>query len=241
MRLVLVRHGQTLSNTTNALDTAMPGADLDKTGLLQAQMLADNFENVTGTRPSSLYVSPLDRTRQTVQPLEQKYGLTATVREGIREVIAGDLEMSSNPDDIRIYLETLLSWIQGDLDVRMPGGEDGWQTRARFGNVVLSDTRDNFGIDATAVIVAHGALSRFIASTLSADVSTELVARFPMHNASTTVLEWTGDEGDAWIGDRSLWKAHTWSDKPISEFPLTGEVAKPTSSTLRDQAPKLED
>lgn len=237
MRLVLVRHGQTVSNTTNALDTALPGADLDETGKQQALMLAQNFEHVTGTKPSALYVSPLNRTRQTVAPLEEKFGLTATVREGIREVIAGDLEMSSEADDIRFYLETLLSWIDGDLDARMPGGEDGWQTRARFGNVLneaLSDARDNFGADATVVIVAHGALSRFIASTLSADISTELVARFPMHNASTTVLEWIGNEGDAWIGDRSLWKALTWSDKPVSEFPLTGEPVVPQSSQLRD-------
>ncbi|MDO5048969.1 MAG: histidine phosphatase family protein [Actinomycetaceae bacterium] len=237
MRLVLVRHGQTQSNTTHALDTAMPGANLDEVGVKQAQMLADNFEKLVGAEPSTIYVSPLDRTRQTAAPLERKFGITALVREGIREVIAGDLEMSTDPEDITTYLKTLLSWVEGDLDAQMPGGEDGWQTRARFGNVLneaLSDTREIYGDDSTVVIVAHGAISRFIFATLSEDVTPELVARFPMHNASTAVLEWLGTEDDPWIGDRSLWKAHTWCDTPLSEFPLTGERVEAEVSKIRD-------
>lgn len=236
MRLILVRHGQTHSNTISALDTALPGADLDEVGQNQARTLAENFTNLTGRTPSTIYVSPLARTRQTAQPLEERFGVTATVREGIREVIAGDLEMSSDRDDISVYLKTLLSWIGGDLDAQMPGGEDGWQTRARFGNVLneaLSESRDLHGPDSTVVLVAHGALCRFIATTLSNDVTTELVSKYPMHNASTTMLEWLG-QSEPWIGDRTLWRAHTWSDKPVDKYHLTGEVAAPQVSKLRD-------
>lgn len=235
MRLVLVRHGQTPSNISHALDTAMPGADLDEVGTAQAQELADNFEQLVGSKPSAIYVSPLQRTLQTAAPLARKYGLEPLVREGIREVIAGDIEMSTKSEDIRTYLEAVLAWIDGDLDWQMPGGEDGWQTRARFGAVIaeaLGAANEEFGPDATVVLVAHGAIIRVISATLSGDYNRELVARYPMENAATTVLEWKGEAQD-WLQDRSLWQGVTWSDRPLDSYELTGGPVVPKESGLR--------
>ena len=240
MRLVLVRHGQTSSNVSHALDTAMPGADLDDVGREQARMLAQCFENMIGAKPSMICVSPLARCRQTAAYLETEFGLGAEVAEGIREILAGDLEMSVEPENIMVYLQTLLSWIQGDLDVQMPGGEDGWQTRRRLSealNEALTRAEKLFGSDATVAVVCHGALSRLIATTLSDDVPAELVARYPMHNASTAVLEWTGQPGQSWIGEHGeprLWKALTWSDQPIDTFILDDRPIEPEVSKLRD-------
>lgn len=235
MRLVLVRHGQTPSNISHALDTAMPGADLDEVGAAQAEELADNFEQLVGSKPSVIYVSPLNRTLQTAAPLAKKYGLTPLVREGIREVIAGDIEMSTKGEDIRTYLSAVLAWIDGDLDWQMLGGEDGWQTRARFGSVIteaLSLAREEFGPEATVVLVAHGAIIRVISATLSGDYNRELVARYPMENAATTVLEWKGADQN-WMQDRAPWQAVTWSDRPLDSYELTGGPVVPKESGLR--------
>ncbi|MDO5034663.1 MAG: histidine phosphatase family protein [Actinomycetaceae bacterium] len=235
MRLVLVRHGQTVSNTLHALDTAMPGAELDEEGLAQAEELAQNFERLVGGKPSVLYVSPLTRTQQTARPLAEKYGLEPIIREGVREVIAGDIEMSTTPEDVRTYMRTFIAWVEGDLDVRMPGAQNGHETLARTREVLdeaLSNARETIGEDAIVVVVAHGAISRVIASSLSADIETELVSRYPMDNTGTTVLEWVGGD-EPWFSDRSLWRALTWSDKPIDAYELTGERVEPVESKVR--------
>lgn len=235
MRLVLVRHGQTASNISHALDTDTPGASLDETGFEQARLLAENFEQLVGATPSVIYASPLLRTRQTAEPLARKYGLEPIIREGIREVIAGDIEMSTERDDIRTYMHTVFSWVQGEFDRQMPGAEDGWQTRARFGTVIseaMSAAREDIGEDACVVLVLHGAISRVIAATLSQDISAELVARNPMDNTGTTTLEWVGGT-NPWIGEKSNWRALTWSDQPIDSYELTGGVVEPLESKLR--------
>lgn len=239
MRLVLIRHGQTPSNIIRALDTAKPGADLDDTGRTQAAAMATNFVRNVGAPPTHIVVSPLARTRQTAAPLEEKFGLTASVEEGIRELIAGDLEMMNSREALQTYLDTAIAWVRGELDVAMPGGEDGWQTRARFGSVIseaCSQAWDEDGDDAVVAVVAHGALCRVIATTLSNDISVGLVATYPMHNASTSVLEWKGGEAP-WIGTAKNWRGLTWSDQPLDAYDPETMSDRPIVSGLRAADP----
>lgn len=236
MRLVLIRHGQTPSNISRALDTAPPGADLDETGRMQVKDLADHFEERVGAAPTHLFVSPLARTRQTAAPIEARFGLTAEVAEGIRELIAGDLEMQTNAAAIQTYLQATMAWVRGDLDVMMPGGEDGWQVRARFGSVIsraCSVAWEESGEDAVVGLVTHGALSRVMAATLSADITPGIVATYPMHNATTTVLEWDGADDTPWVGEGKNWTAVTWGGQPVASFDTAHLSDEPTASGLR--------
>ncbi|MDO5719119.1 MAG: histidine phosphatase family protein [Actinomycetaceae bacterium] len=238
MRLVLIRHGQTPSNIVRALDTAPPGADLDETGRKQAKDLAEHFEQRVGAVPTHLFVSPLARTRQTAAPIEERFGLTAEVADGIRELIAGDLEMQTSQAAIETYLHATMAWVRGELDVRMPGGEDGWQVRARFGSVIsqaCSIAQEDSGENAVVGLVTHGALSRVMAATLSADITPEIVATYPMHNATTTVLDWCGADAP-WVGDDKNWKALTWGGESIDSIDTSQLSDEPTASGLRSNA-----
>ncbi|HPV81372.1 MAG TPA: histidine phosphatase family protein, partial [Dermatophilaceae bacterium] len=118
MRLLLIRHGQTASNVTRLLDTAAPGAPLDEVGLEQARALA---EALADEPIEAVYASDLTRSQQTAAPLAARHGVEVVVRGGIREIQAGEDEMSA--DWVR-YLTTIMSW-NADLDARMPGGESG--------------------------------------------------------------------------------------------------------------------
>lgn len=235
MRVVLVRHGQTASNTTRALDTAAPGAPLDAAGLLQAERLAANFVSLVGAAPDAVFVSPLLRARQTAAALEKEFSLPVTVLSGLREIGAGSMEMSSLESDLHCYLDTIFAWINGDLTVEMPGGESGEQVLRRFRQafkVAFSSVEDL--PSRTLVFVAHGALCRFIATTLSAEVKPALVASFPMHNASTTCLEWSGDiPADLNEFFTGSWRALTWSDQLISEYKESDLSLTPVVSKLR--------
>ena len=140
MRLILVRHGQTGSNVAGLLDTAGPGADLTDLGRQQAAALPDALD---GARIDVVYASTLVRTQQTAAPLSASLGREIQVRDGLREVSAGRLEMLGDPVSVSTYLRTVFGWSDGDLGTRMPGAESGAEVFARYDEVVaeIADLR----------------------------------------------------------------------------------------------------
>lgn len=79
---ILIRHGRSTANTQGVLAGWLPGIDLDETGREQAAALVDRLE---GTPFVHLATSPLERCRQTAQPLAEAHGLTPQIHEGIGE------------------------------------------------------------------------------------------------------------------------------------------------------------
>lgn len=228
MYLVLVRHGQTSSNVTGALDTGRPGAPLNDRGLQQAQRLAARWENEVAPAPTTVAVSPLTRTKQTAAPLCARYSLTPLVRPGIREVRSGDLEMNAGISDIARYMGTLAPWAQGEWGVRMPGGESGSEILTRALPVVhevLSSVRRTAGEDGVGVIVAHGALNRVIAATLATDITVNLVMKYRLENTHTSVLELPHghdlNDVSALIG---AFHAKTWNERPLDAWDVSDDV-----------------
>ena len=236
MKLVLVRHGQTASNRTRALDTAAPGAPLDEAGRAQAQRLAEEFEVRTAVLPGCIIASNLLRTQQTARPLATQYDLPVRINPGVREVTAGSMEMSTEPEDIQTYLQVVHAWVAGKWDTRMPGGYGGQQVLDQYLPVIESACETHrLDSDYTSgkraiVIVSHGAVSRVISAYLTEQIDLPLVATHPMNNASTTVLEHVGD---SWTGPRS-WRGLTWSDRKIDDYDRSQLSTTPTASRLRD-------
>ena len=153
MRLTLLRHGQSPSNLETKLDSAAPGPSLTALGVEQAAALPARVPSPVGL----IMTSHLTRAQETAAPLAAAHGLTPLVREGLREVIAGDLEMRNDPEALVLYRTAFLAWSRGELDLRMPGGEDGHETLARYDAVVRE------ALDAGeqhAVLVTHGAVVR---------------------------------------------------------------------------------
>ncbi len=142
MKLILVRHGRTIANVMGALDTAFPGNPLDEVGLAQAASLpgrlreAGHLEDI-----SSLWVSPILRARQTIAPVERATGLQAQICSGLREVLAGDLEMNTDAASIACYTDTTRAWMIGRLHARLPGSpEDGAGTVLRVWTALVAAT-----------------------------------------------------------------------------------------------------
>lgn len=227
MRLVLVRHGQTTSNISGALDTGRPGAPLSAKGLQQAHQLASTWEDIA-PRPTVIGVSPLLRTRQTAQPLLERYGLIPRVLPGLREVRAGNLEMSTALTDLAQYMKAMLPWIQGNWEPRMPGGESGYEILGRILpaiHTLVTEAHEKEGANATTVIVAHGAINRLIASALSPQIGANLVMMYRLDNCGTCVLETSTDFTPS-TADELLhsFTAHSWNNKPMSEWDIPTEI-----------------
>ena len=129
MRLFLVRHGQTHANVARQLDTAVPGLDLTDEGREQARALADRLG---GEDLGAIYTSDLVRTQQTAAPLAEMLGLEMVVLPGLREIQAGDWEMST---DWQPYIDAVVRW-RDDPEHAIPGGDSGAGFMQRYDEAI---------------------------------------------------------------------------------------------------------
>ncbi|WP_062643993.1 histidine phosphatase family protein [Streptomyces maremycinicus] len=213
MRLLLVRHGQTPTNVEYLLDTAVPGPGLTALGAQQAaalpRALAD--EDI-----EALYVSTLLRTRLTAAPLAEARGLEILVRDGIREISAGDLEMvSGNSERGELYMRTVFAWAAGDVGLRMPGGESGSEFLARYDAVIAEAAASGAG---TVAMVSHGAAIRAWAATRADNVDIPFAAANRLANTGTVVLEGSPADG---------WKALSWAGATVAPAGEGGPAGQP--------------
>ncbi|MFG2261567.1 histidine phosphatase family protein [Streptomyces sp. NPDC048720] len=216
MRLLLVRHGQTPSNVDRLLDTAVPGPGLTPLGERQAaelpRALAD--EDI-----EAVYVSTLLRTQLTAAPLAAARGLEPIVRDGIREVTAGDLEMlpGDSPLGAR-YLRTVFAWAAGDTAPRIPGGENGEETLARYDAVVAEAAA---GGAATVAMISHGAAIRLWTAARAGNVDVAYAAARPLRNTGVVVLEGSPSDG---------WKALAWEGATVEPAGEGGPAGEPVDA-----------
>ncbi|MDN5572189.1 MAG: histidine phosphatase family protein [Propionibacteriaceae bacterium] len=186
MRLYLVRHGQTASNVQRLLDTAHPGADLDDVGREQASALT---ERLSGHAIDAIYASDLVRTQQTAAPLASDRGLEVTVLGGLREIQAGEDEMSPH---WQRYVDTLQQWAD-DLSASVPGGEDAHAFYARYDEAIAAIAAAGHR---TAALVSHGAALRMWIGARVNGIEAADVAGRRLDN--TTVVTIEGDPDDGW-------------------------------------------
>ncbi|XUL92287.1 histidine phosphatase family protein [Streptomyces galilaeus] len=191
MRLLLIRHGQTTANVDFLLDTAIPGAELTDLGRRQAAALP---EAVADEDIEALYASTLIRTQHTAAPLAAARGLDVRVRDGIRELTAGDLEMlPGDREPGHEYMRIVFAWAAGDTELRMPGGENGVEALARYDGVV-AEAADSGA--RTVAMVSHGAAIRMWTAARAGNVDVDFAAARPLDNTGIVILD--GSPADGW-------------------------------------------
>ena len=221
MRLILIRHGQTPNNVRGLLDTAVPGPGLTPLGELQAAAVPDA---VSGHILHALYISNLTRTALTAAPLAAALQLTPVVRDGLREISAGDLEMMGDKASVEAYMNTLKSWLTGDLSVRMPGADNGFEILERFDAVVEEAAQAHD----TAAMVSHGAMIRFWAGHRGVNIDWSDPKYHDLSNTGIVILD--GEPtGSAAPGG---WRIQSWQGKPaggLSGLDADGPTAEITA------------
>jgi len=206
VRLLLIRHGQTTSNVLHLLDTATPGAALTAVGRRQADALVGSLceESI-----DVLMASTLLRAQQTATPLARARALGVDVRDGIREIGAGDLEMRGDAAASKQYQGTALDWAAGELDSVIPGGGGGADMLSAFDEVVAE--AESSGA-ATAALVSHGAAIVTWAASRATNVDAAFAAENPLANTGIVILE--GSSAAQWV-------ALSWSGEPVPARALT--------------------
>ena len=200
MRLLLIRHGQTPDNVRGELGTTTPGPGLTDLGSRQAAALPAALADES---VGALFVSTMVRTQLTAAPLAEARGLVPVVLDELREVCAGDLEMHSDHDAVTAYLGTVVAWVEGDLDRRMPGGGDGHEFFGRYDRGVALAVAS--GHD-TVAIVSHGAAIRGWVGARSTGGSPAFARDHSLDNTGVVALE-----GDPEAGFRLV----SWQGEPV--------------------------
>ncbi|WP_333738294.1 histidine phosphatase family protein [Streptomyces sp. IBSBF 2806] len=219
MRLLLVRHGQTPANVDYLLDTAVPGPGLTELGARQAAALP---EALADEDVEALYASTLVRTQLTAAPLAAARGLDVVVRDGIREISAGDLEaLPGDTEQGALYMRTAFAWAAGETDLRMPGGENGAEFLARYDAVVAEVAASGAG---TVVLVSHGAAIRTWAAARAHNVDVPFAAAHRLANTGTVVLEGSPTDG---------WKALSWAGATVAPVGEGGPAGQPVEGAGR--------
>ncbi|MFE2261431.1 histidine phosphatase family protein [Streptomyces griseosporeus] len=212
MRLLLVRHGETPSNVGHLLDTAVPGPGLTALGEQQAAALP---AALAGEDIGAVFASPLARARLTAAPLAAARGLEVLVRDGIREVSAGDLEMlPGDSEGARLYMTTVFAWADGETGLRIPGGESGEEALARYDAVVAEAAALGAG---TVALVSHGAAIRMWTAARAANVDVPFAAAHPLRNTGVVALEGSPAAG---------WTALTWAGEAVTPAGAPGPTGR---------------
>ncbi|GAA3134910.1 histidine phosphatase family protein [Streptomyces rameus] len=201
--LILVRHGRSTANTSALLAGRTPGVSLDERGAAQAAALPGRL---AGLPVCEVVTSPLQRCRETVQPLlEARPGLRSHTEERIEECDYGDW---SGRKLAELKDEPLMEVVQTHPSAAaFPGGESmrAMQTRAaeavREWNARVE--RDH-GADAVYLMCSHGDIIKsLVAEALGLHL--DLFQRISVEPCSVTAIRYTrlrpflvrlGDTGD---------------------------------------------
>lgn len=196
MRLFLVRHGETHANVARQLDTAVPGLDLTVAGRNQARALA---ERLSGEDLGAIYTSDLIRAQQTAEPLASALNLGVVVLPGLREIQAGDYEMSTEWGP---FVDAVKRWRE-DPEHTIPGGDSGIGFMARYEAAIRRIAGDGHE---SAVAVSHGAAMRvWVGATVGLEPAFFESRR--VDNTLVLTLEGAPDAG---------WRLLAWGDEPVT-------------------------
>lgn len=180
--VLLVRHGLT-AQTGHALSGNTPGVHLDDRGRRQADLLAERLHGVT---LDAVVSSPLERCRETAEPIAAARGLAVQVDDGLRETGYGNwtgLELR------HLRREPLWKTLMAAPSaVTFPNGEAFRDVQSRAVGAIRA-WNERLGPDATYVVCTHADVLATIALD-AAGAHFDQIHRFAFAPASLTVIRY---------------------------------------------------
>ncbi|MFH0914608.1 MAG: histidine phosphatase family protein [Chloroflexota bacterium] len=188
MRIILVRHGDTKSNSRERFWGATD-VELNEEGVRQAHCLRDRLAS---EKLSAVYCSDLQRACHTAEIIAAPHGLSAVTCTELREINFGELEGLAFSEISHRYPEFTRTWAQRNPDLRYPGG-DRLEDFTRCVLTFLGRLEKHTDSD-TVLVVAHSGVLRTLLCRL---LGTELARRwqYRMELASLSIVETRDGEG----------------------------------------------
>ncbi len=120
--IYLTRHGETEYNKQGIIQGSGVDSDLNETGLRQAELFYEHYGHISFDK---IYTSALKRTYQSVRHFIEKKNIPHEKMAGLNEIMWGKYEgKPTNPNWRAEYFEMIAQWENGNLEHRVPGGEN---------------------------------------------------------------------------------------------------------------------
>lgn len=192
VRLLLIRHGQTISNIENRYQ-GHADTLLSDNGRLQAACLGKHLSRI---KIDAIYSSDLSRARETAESIAAYHNLPVITNPGLRECCFGEWEGHTVDEIQEIYPELYNRYRQDSIKNRAPGGERLEELQERVVQTV-NDIISRHRYD-TVVIATHGGpVKAFVCYALQ----TELTSFRKMNLDNCGITEFSIDESGKWFLD----------------------------------------
>lgn len=183
LRLLLVRHGEVLSNR----ELRYVGArdePLVASGVEQAVRLA---AAIAPLPVRAVYSSPLDRARETGRRIAAAREVPLRLEPRLREQSFGDWEGLTRAEVLARDEESLLRW-ESDLATAPPGGEPLTEVQARVLGLVAELARGHRG-EWVALVSHVGPIKALLCAALGAPLAT--ARRMFLDPGTLSVVDWS--------------------------------------------------
>ena len=137
MKLILVRHGETIWNKEKKIQ-GITDIGLNEKGIEQAEKLAYSLQK---EELDAIITSPLRRAYDTAQAIGKYHDISIKVEEDLQELNAGELEGLTWPE-LERYPEFLAKWKLDNASVPMPKGESHMDVQNRVWPVIQRTARE---------------------------------------------------------------------------------------------------
>lgn len=132
MKLILVRHGETIWNREHRVQ-GFSDIDLNDTGVHQARQLALSLKDAT---ISAIYSSPLVRAKNTARIINEFHHAPVYTEPGLMEMDQGDFEGLTFQELMACEKDFLKQWQSDPASVQMPNGESFLDVQQRAWKVI---------------------------------------------------------------------------------------------------------
>jgi broad specificity phosphatase PhoE len=150
LKLILVRHAETIWNKDRRIQGGSSDIALSEVGIRQAHLLAKFFQ---GENITAIASSPLQRALDTAKVIAEPHGLQVKEDAGFKELEVGELEGLSWSNLGTSFTQFLLQKWQGGGTGSVKGGESFVQLQQRSWDSVEQLRRECDGD--TAIVVSH--------------------------------------------------------------------------------------
>ncbi len=186
-KLYIIRHGQTDFNRMGMVQGSGIDSSLNDLGKQQG---AAFFNSYMDFKFEKIYVSNLKRTQETVQQFID-IGIPFQSDADLREISWGTQEgIAFTPETSSIYQETCKAWTEGNLDLRIEGGETPLEVELRQRKAmsrILEDEGERI------LICIHGRAMRIMLCWMLG-YPLSFMDHFPHANTGLYQVNWTGSQ-----------------------------------------------
>jgi probable phosphoglycerate mutase len=185
-KIFLIRHGETDYNRTGIVQGSGVNSALNENGYLQAELFYQAYENYPFEK---VYTSSLRRTIQSVEKFIEK-GIPHEILPGLNEISWGRSEgIQFSPETNRIYEEIIESWKQGNIHLKLDGGESPVEVKSRQ-EIAIKEILNN-AQEKNILVCMHGRAMKILLAWITGRSVAEMDL-FEHVNLSLYILHYNG-------------------------------------------------